>query len=476
MIGNRKQRIKYIVWDYIFSNLSWFLFSAIRYFLSEQIATEHGFSSFFSFMTSHYVLLGQALFPIVMMFIFHLSGYYNQVFQKSRLHEIVTTFITTFINSIVIYFIALIDDNIQDKLFNYELILILWGIQFTLIYIARYAITSHALKLIYKGKLQFNILIIGNSNKAHNMVKKLQSAYKHNGYNIVGYLSISDEKISRAKTYKPTYQLDEIQQVCTEHNVTELHFFPSENKKTHLLKILNTLFPLNLPIKSSPDMYNILVSKGRIATLYGEPLIDISGSNLSASSANIKRLSDIIVSLFALILLSPLLLIISVMIKRDSKGSVFYKQKRVGLRMKPFSIYKFRSMRMDAEGDGTPMLSSENDERITKIGRWLRKYRLDEIPQFFNVLRGDMSLVGARPEREYYINQIMPQAPYYTLLFQVRPGITSMGMVKFGYASNVEQMIERSKYDILYLENMSLLNDLKILIYTIKTVITGKGI
>ncbi len=427
-------------------------------------------------MTSHYVLLGQLLFPIIMMFIFHLSGYYNQVFQKSRLQEMVTTFTTTFVNSIIIYFIALIDDNIQDKLFNYELILILWAIQFVLIYSARHLITSNVYKLVAQGKLQFNILVVGNSANAHKILKKLESAYKHIGYNIVGYVNLPDEKESIAKGYEPAYKLDEIQQVCSDNNVTELHFFPSENKKTYILNILNALFPLNLPIKSSPDMYNILVSKGRIATLFGEPLIDISGANLSASATNIKRLFDVIFSLFALILLSPLFLVISVMIKRDSKGSIFYKQRRVGLRKKPFSIYKFRSMRMDAELAGTPMLSSENDPRITRIGHWLRKYRLDEIPQFYNVLRGDMSLVGARPEREYYINQIMEKAPYYTLLFQVRPGITSMGMVKFGYASSVEQMVERSKYDILYLENMSLLNDLKILIYTIKTVITGRGI
>lgn len=427
-------------------------------------------------MTSHYVLLGQALFPIVMMFIFHLSGYYNQVFQKSRLQEIVTTFITTFINAIIIYFIALIDDNIQDKLFNYELILTLWAIQFVLIYSSRLTITTITSAKIYKGKLQFNILIIGNSVKSHKIIQKLQSAYKHIGYNIVGYISLPTEKDSNIKGDEPIYKLDDIQQICAEHNVTELHFFPSENKKASVLMILNTLYPLNLPIKISPDMYNILVSKGRISTLYGEPLIDISGSNLSASATNIKRLFDVIISILALILLSPLFLIIAIMIKWDSKGGVFYKQKRVGFRKKPFSIYKFRSMRIDAESAGTPMLSNENDERITKCGHWLRKYRLDEIPQFYNVLRGDMSLVVARPEREYYIDQIMSKAPYYTLLFQVRPGITSMGMVKFGYASSVEQMIKRSKYDILYLENMSLLNDLKILIYTIKTVITGRGI
>ena len=155
--------------------------------------------------------------------------------------------------------------------------------------------------------------------------------------------------------------------------------------------------------------------------------------------------------------------------------SVFFSQERIGYRGRPFRIYKFRTMYVDAEERG-PLLASENDRRITPFGRVMRKYRLDELPQFWNVLKGDMSLVGPRPERKYFIDRIVRKAPYYYLLHNVRPGITSLGMVKYGYAENVEQMVERLKYDILYYENMSLLLDLTILIYTVKTVFTGKGI
>jgi lipopolysaccharide/colanic/teichoic acid biosynthesis glycosyltransferase len=166
--------------------------------------------------------------------------------------------------------------------------------------------------------------------------------------------------------------------------------------------------------------------------------------------------------------------LIALLIKRDSKGPVIYKQERIGYHSKPFFIYKFRTMRTDAEQAG-PMLSSRNDARITGIGRVLRKYRIDELPQFWNVLKGDMSLVGPRPEREYFIRQIMPCAPQYTLIHQVRPGITSWGMVKFGYASSLQEMVERVRYDLIYLANVSLTVDVKILIYTIKTVIKGRG-
>jgi len=133
-------------------------------------------------------------------------------------------------------------------------------------------------------------------------------------------------------------------------------------------------------------------------------------------------------------------------------------------------------MYQDSEREGIPKLSCENDERVTRFGKFMRKYRLDELPQFYNVLKGEMSLVGPRPERRYFIDQIIQQAPYYQRLTNVRPGITSWGMVKFGYANTVEKMIERSRFDISYMENMSLIIDIKILIYTIKTILTGKGL
>ena len=159
----------------------------------------------------------------------------------------------------------------------------------------------------------------------------------------------------------------------------------------------------------------------------------------------------------------------------SSKGPVFYSHERIGKYGKPFTIFKFRSMYLESEKNG-PALSSKYDTRITKFGRFMRKSRLDELPQFYNVLIGDMSLVGPRPERQFFIDQIVKQAPHFTHLHKVRPGITSWGQVKFGYAENVEEMIQRLKYDIIYIENMSLYVDIKILIYTIKIIFKGQGI
>jgi exopolysaccharide biosynthesis polyprenyl glycosylphosphotransferase len=249
---------------------------------------------------------------------------------------------------------------------------------------------------------------------------------------------------------------------------------PENEQESTTLSLLYRLFPLNIPIKISPDTLSLLTSPIRLQNIYEEPLIDISSADISEATKNIKRLLDIIMSLTALIILAVPMLIVALIIRLDSKGGIFYSQERIGYRQKPFYIRKFRTMRVDAESNG-PQLSSENDSRITRVGRVLRKYRIDELPQFWNVLIGEMSMVGPRPERAFFIRQIVKKAPYYTLIHQVRPGITSWGMVKYGYAQNVDEMILRLRYDLIYLTNISIMVDLKIIIYTVKTVFTGRG-
>ncbi len=472
MISESRQRLKYILSDFLASNIAWLLFNIVRYFFLD--TNQLNYSSLWSFLTSHQLVLGQFMFPLLMLGLFYLSGYYNNVFLKSRLQEIVQTFNSSFIGMIVIYFVALINDNIPDRLHSYELMGMLLGIMFGTTYIFRFSITQIATHNIHNRKWAFNTLIIGTSQTALKLEERLRLSKKSMGFNIIGYVESCEGHDSRQLNL-PIYQLSDLPQLCKDYNIKNLIVIPHRNGIKATIDLINKLFPLDLPMYISPDLYYLITSKARISNIVGEPLVDISRASMSESTINLKRICDIFISLITLVLISPLLLTIAILIKSDSNGPVIYKQKRIGFHKKPFYIYKFRSMKVNAEANG-PTLSTLDDPRITKLGKILRKYRLDELPQFWNVVKGDMSLVGPRPEREYYIKQIIQKAPYYSFIHQVRPGITSWGMVKFGYASNVEEMVSRLKYDIIYIENISFAVDLKILFYTIHTVFTGKGI
>ncbi|MDR1337124.1 MAG: exopolysaccharide biosynthesis polyprenyl glycosylphosphotransferase, partial [Tannerella sp.] len=230
----------------------------------------------------------------------------------------------------------------------------------------------------------------------------------------------------------------------------------------------------SLPVKIRAGKNNPL-ARGRVKTIHGIPFIEVTANNFSEAGKNIKHVMDKVVAVLVLTLLSPVYACIALRVRRSSPGQVFFRQERIGYRGRPFTIYKFRTMYTDT-GRHDPLLTERDDPRVTPFGRFLRKYRLDEFPQFWNVLKGDMSLVGPRPEQRYYIERIVRRAPYYYLLHNVRPGITSWGMVKYGYAETVDKMIERLDYDIMYYENMSLSLDLMILAYTVKIVLTGKGV
>jgi len=269
--------------------------------------------------------------------------------------------------------------------------------------------------------------------------------------------------------------LSEVTEIIDKYKIEEVIIALESTEHKEIEKIINYLDNKRLIIKAIPSMYDILTGKVKMAHIFGTPLIQISHSLMPTWQEHTKQVIDFLISLIALIILSPLLLFLAIGIRISSKGPIIYSHERIGRFGKPFTLYKFRSMYEDAESDG-PALSSMNDERITPFGKFMRKSKLDELPNFFNVLKGDMSLVGPRPERKFFIDQIVQQAPHYLHLQKVKPGITSWGQVKYGYAENVDQMIERLKYDILYIENMSLYVDLKIMIYTVHIILKGRHI
>ncbi len=472
MISPIRQRLKYILSDFISANVALVLFNVIRYYTLQQ--KNFGYETLSLFLFSDSLIIEQIIIPVILLLIYYLSGYYNKPFQKSRIQELLTTIISSIIASLLIYFALLTDDLTKLRTTNYELFIYLFLDLLVSTYILRILITSKALSKIKSKEWSFNVLIIGTSENAVKIGKSFSNSQSNNGYNVIGYVNLPNEEFQTNIPRSIIYDFNDIEKICKEHNVKEIIIIPNIEREKTILSLLNRLFPLNIPIKISADTLSILTSKIRLQNIYEEPFIDITNADISESTKNIKRILDIIFSLIALLILIIPMIIIAILIKKDSKGPVIFNQERIGYRQKPFNIYKFRTMRIDAESEG-PKLSSPEDNRITKLGRILRKYRIDELPQFWNVLCGDMSMVGPRPERAFFIKQIVEKAPYYSLIHQVRPGITSWGMVKYGYACNVDEMIRRLKYDLIYLENMSIIVDMKILIYTIKTVLTGRG-
>lgn len=465
---NKRLKIRYISWDCFAALATWFSFNIYRYNI---LPLEEIYGSFFNFISSPRSLLAQIIYPLGMMLIFHLSGYYNRVVFKSRAGEFFSTIISTFIWVISILFLSLMNKYIYTE-YNYNLVFTLWAIAFGWVYLGRWFITSHTAKSVHKGNLSFNTIVLGCSKDAQSLISSINNLKYSIGYNIVGFVKLEGENSIASDL--PTYDFSQLDSVIKEQEIKKIIVSPEGNDRAKTFNLINSLYKYDLPIMLEAKEYEILTSRINLSDIYGAPFVDVSVLSLSDAEENIKRFLDIILAFIAIIVLSPLMAYVALRIKLTSKGSIIYKQKRVGFKRKEFTMYKFRSMVENAESE-TPMLSSPNDARITKFGKWLRKYRIDELPQFWNVIKGDMSLVGPRPERKYFVDKIIERAPYYSLLHRVRPGITSWGMVNYGYARNIDEMIARLKYDIIYLENMSLLIDFKILFYTVKIVFTGRG-
>ena len=471
-MGKKSQLFKYLFADYAAANLAWFAFNIVRYY---EIAQYEGFGTLSGFLLFRNVALGQIIVPLGWLVLHYYSGYYNKLFEKSRLAEFFTTFGAVLIGTIVLFFallLKILPDTIRTY---YEQISYLFFFTFGLTYLFRVIITHQTARKFHNREWTTNALILGTGKKALQIQKLLNEPAASVAYTIQGFVKIAQTPSSVVDDRLILGDLADLETIIRNLHTEELIVAIDSEDDDDLLNLLYSLYQYQLPIKL-PISHNRLLTGGiKVKTITGFPLFDVTDNKFSEGEKNIKLTLDKLVSLFLLVFLSPVYLYLAFRIKRDSEGSVFIRQERIGYGGKPFIMYKFRTMRKDAEKDG-PTLSSENDERVTRFGQFMRKYRLDELPQFWNVLKGDMSIVGPRPERKFYIDQIVKQAPYFYLLHNVRPGITSWGMVKFGYARNIDEMIERMHYDILYYDNMSLMLDLKILIYTFRTILTGEGV
>ncbi|MFN4235613.1 MAG: sugar transferase [Bacteroidia bacterium] len=466
----RNTVIKHIIFDALSAAIAWTCFYSYRKIYIESIK----FGSEVPLVFDKKFFLGLLLIVLFWIIVYTIAGSYRDIFRKSRLSEFIRIFVATLIGVILIFFALLLDDEIVSYKNYYQSFLVLFTLHAGITIPIKLILTSQIVKAVHQRKIYFNTILIGSNEKALTLFKEMENQEISSGNKFVGFVHV-DNNIQLLNPYLPHLgSVKDLKKVIEEYKIEEAIIAIESSEHESIGRILNELGGTDVIIKIIPDMYDILSGSVKMTSIFGAPLIEVNREIMPVWQQYLKRFGDILTSLLALIILSPLFIIIGIIIKLTSKGPVFYSQERIGRYGKPFNILKFRSMYVDAEKNG-PALSSKTDNRVTPFGRILRKYRLDELPNFINVLKGDMSLVGPRPERQYFIDQIIQKAPHYSHLQKVRPGITSWGQVKYGYAENVDQMIERLKYDIIYIENMSLVVDLKILIYTIQTVLKGRG-
>lgn len=419
--------------------------------------------------------LALIILPLFWITIYYIGGYYNNIHRKARLMELGQTITTTFFGVLVLFFVFIADDRLLIDTNYFGQFGSLFGFHFGFTYLFRLIRTSRIIHRIHTRAIGFNAILIGDNEPAALYYREWQAQPRPTGMRIIGYVRTRETEDSAMSAIVPCLgTIDDIPILIESQQVEEVIVTVKSSEHELLSRILIKLNRFNVVVWGIPDLYDILSGNPKANNLYGRPLFKIANGIMPVWAANIKRIIDVVFSIVALLIFLPVSLSIALLIKLKSPGPVLYKQERIGRYGKPFSIYKFRTMIRQAEANG-PELSGNNDRRITPIGRFLRKTHLDEIPQFYNVIIGQMSLVGPRPERRFYIDQLVERAPEYTLLHKVRPGITSWGQVKYGYASNLDQMLERLTYDLVYLKNASLYLDFKIMIYSILEIVNGKG-
>ncbi|QHL86406.1 exopolysaccharide biosynthesis polyprenyl glycosylphosphotransferase [Nibribacter ruber] len=457
---------KLVFADFLAAFLAWIIFYLSRSYVLQDAAEGSTW-----FLLERSFIIGS-----IWVVLYALLGRYRNVFRQSRFKEVIHLATFSFCGGVAIFIAFLLEDPaISRGEVYYKTIATYFLIHFFVAATFKLIALKHLKVLVAEGEIYFNTLVVGSSTNAREVYNELQYHNWHLGLKVVGFVQ-SDASNGHAFPEQVTCLggFHELPDLIQKYDIEEvvIAIEPSEHKLIE--QILSSLEGEMVRISILPDVYQILLGSVKVNHLFGTPLIEVKQEIMPVWQQILKRVIDLGVSLVVLICFLPVYAIVALLVKLSSPGPVFFAQERIGWHGKPFKIYKFRSMFLDAEKMG-PALSSDLDPRVTKFGRFMRKIRLDELPQFYNVLKGDMSLVGPRPERQFFIDLITKEAPHYRHLQRVRPGITSLGQVKFGYAQNVQEMVRRLKYDILYIENMSLAMDFRVMLYTIKIIVQGRG-
>ena len=459
------EKIIILLTDFLAINLAWIVFFYFR------VQT-----GLFELLVVPEFIIPMLVVYFYWLLIFTFVGMYRTWFAASRFDEISTLFKACFVGIFILFFLIFIDDYIHNVASTTRILLfIYWGLFLFFVGAGRIFIRSLQRNLLIKGYGRRNAIIVGFNSKAHEVHDEL---LKHPalGLDVAGYIALEEENISKEyKNIKVLGRFENVQSIIDNYNIKEVIISLEKEDHAVLVELLAKCEPKNVGLKIVPDLYEILSGQARTMQLYGIPLIDIMPELMPEWEKKLKRLMDLIVSLIIILITMPVWLITAVAIKLESKGPVFFTQERCGQNGSVFRMIKFRSMRRDAEKLTGPVWSQKDDPRITGVGKIIRKVRIDEIPQMINVLTGEMSLVGPRPERPFFVEKLAGEIPYYKRRLKVRPGVTGWAQVKHKYDETIEDVKIKLRYDLFYIENMSLRMDFKIIFRTIFVVLFGKG-
>lgn len=462
---NRLQALLYAALDFAASYGVWLLFVSLRRTLYLHAPRPLDTQQF----------INAGIVAAAWVLLYAISGVYLEPFRRSRFREIGQLFQATALGVLVLFFAIVLDDGFAENKSYRSSFVLFMGLQWLAVSVMHLIVTTRTSIRIRKRRLTFPTLVIGCGPQAEKIVRDLNGLRHALGYGFKGYLSTETDGENRLLGHlKHLGSLERLEHVVATRQIQDIIVALEPGQREQANTVMELCSTLNVKLHAVPGQYDLLIGSAKPEHMLGTPLVSVRTHIMEPWQWVAKRGFDLAFSITALLLLSPLYLALIIAVRTNSPGPAFYRQERVGKNGKPFKIIKFRSMFIDAEKFG-PALSKDNDPRITPIGRFLRKSRFDELPQFWNVLIGDMSIVGPRPERQFFIDQIVKRAPHYRQLHKVRPGITSWGQVKYGYASTVDEMIERLSFDILYLENISLVLDIKIILYTVIVMVEGRG-
>ncbi len=464
-MNKKTEKILVLLIDFLAINISWVVFFYIR------VKT-----GWFQLITAPEVFIPMIVVYVYWVILFTFVGMYRTWFAASRFDELSTLFKSTFVGIFILFTIIFIDDYIHNiESSSRILIFFYWGMLILLIGSGRLAIRGFQRKLLIKGIGRRCAIIVGYNPRAKEVHDQI-SEHPALGLDIKAYAAVNHANVG--KIYKGANVIgtvDEIVKIVGETNSKEVIIALEKEDHELLVDVISKLEHKDVGLKIVPDLYEILSGQARTSQIYGMPLIDIMPELMPEWEKKLKRMLDVITSFFILIITLPITILSSIAIKFDSKGKVFFKQERSGTNGNIFNIIKFRSMYEDAEKQTGPVWSSKDDPRITFVGKIMRRVKIDELPQMINVLRGEMSIVGPRPERPYFVEKLSDEIPYYKRRLKVRPGITGWAQVKHKYDESIEDVKIKLRYDLFYIENMSLRMDFKIIVRTIFVVLFGKG-